>query len=187
MMNDIPFKLKRRKTVCENSVFNIHFDHLVDSESSLTRDYLVVEPKIKNSNGVTGVAILPIKDNKFGLVKVYRHPVDEFGWEIPRGFIDENESAEDAAVRELKEETGLFCDKKSLTSLGTITPEPGIISAQVNLYKANIIKNEQFERESELGHICFGWFSSEEIDNLILKQEIKDSSSLITLLKANQF
>lgn len=40
------------------------------------------------------------------LQKQYRPPIDKITIEVPAGLIDEGETAEQAAVRELKEETG---------------------------------------------------------------------------------
>ena len=45
------------------------------------------------------------------LVKQWRPPVSKFTIEFPAGLIDQGESAEQAAVRELKEETGYVCEK----------------------------------------------------------------------------
>lgn len=40
------------------------------------------------------------------LQKQFRPPVDKITIEVPAGLVDEGETAEQAAVRELKEETG---------------------------------------------------------------------------------
>jgi 8-oxo-dGTP pyrophosphatase MutT (NUDIX family) len=187
-MTNPPFKLKQRKTACENTIFTVFFDHLVDAEKTLVEDYLVVEPKIKNENGISGIAILPVKDNRFGLVKVYRHPVAGYGWEVPRGFIDEKESSEDAAIRELKEETGLTCAKSDLQSLGTITPEPGIISAKVDLYLVDfLLTGAEGIVENELGHVDYKYFSEEEINDLIKEELVMDATTLTTFYKAIKF
>jgi 8-oxo-dGTP diphosphatase len=42
------------------------------------------------------------------VVIVHRPRYDD--WSLPKGKLDENESFEDAAVREVKEETGLQCE-----------------------------------------------------------------------------
>ncbi len=42
-----------------------------------------------------------------GRIVLVKRKNPPFGWAIPGGFIDYNESAEDAAVREIEEETGL--------------------------------------------------------------------------------
>lgn len=180
-MSKLPFKLKQRKTACENSLFTVFFDHLVDGEKTLVEDYLVLEPKVKNEDGISGVAILPVKDNRFGLVNVYRHPVAEYGWEVPRGFIDKDETARDAAKRELQEETGLICKSEELEELATISPEPGIISVRIILYKVNVKNSESIERENELGHSGFNWFYAEEVQELIKSNQLHDALTFIAI------
>lgn len=61
---------------------------------------------------VDGVGIVAILTNpatgrrELLLQKQYRPPVDLITVEVPAGLIDEGETAEEAAVRELREETG---------------------------------------------------------------------------------
>lgn len=56
-----------------------------------------------------GVVIYPIlKDDpeKLVLIRQYRYPIDEYIYELPAGMIEAGETPAQAAVREMKEETG---------------------------------------------------------------------------------
>ena len=57
------------------------------------------------------VIIVPIfEDRSMLMIQNYRHGAGTILLELPGGFIKENESASDAARRELLEETGYTCD-----------------------------------------------------------------------------
>ena len=56
-----------------------------------------------------GVVIYPVlKDDpeKLVLIRQYRYPIDEYIYELPAGMIEAGETPAQAAVREMKEETG---------------------------------------------------------------------------------
>jgi 8-oxo-dGTP pyrophosphatase MutT (NUDIX family) len=54
------------------------------------------------------IGVLPVDDlGRVWLVGQYRYPLDVYSWEMPEGGADEGESPEQAARRELLEETGL--------------------------------------------------------------------------------
>lgn len=57
-----------------------------------------------------GVVIYPILKNepeKIVMIRQYRYPLDEYIYELPAGLIDAGETPQMAAIREMKEETGL--------------------------------------------------------------------------------
>jgi ADP-ribose pyrophosphatase len=57
--------------------------------------------------GRSGVAILCVHEGQIVLEDHFRHATRSWHWEIPRGVIEENETCEKAASRELKEEFGV--------------------------------------------------------------------------------
>ncbi len=57
-----------------------------------------------------GVVIYPIwkaSPDKIVMIRQYRYPLGDYLYELPAGLIDEGETPELSAVREMKEETGL--------------------------------------------------------------------------------
>lgn len=57
------------------------------------------------------IGVLPVEDDgSVWLVGQYRYPLGAYSWEIPEGGCPEREDAQEAAARELREETGLTAD-----------------------------------------------------------------------------
>lgn len=112
--------------------------------------------------GSAGVAILPItKEGKILLNLNYRHATRSWEAELPRGMRKEGESPENAALRELKEETGLESD--SCVFLGDMAPDAGTISSVVPIYLVYAGKTGEADREySEAIEENFS-FTKEEI------------------------
>lgn len=59
------------------------------------------------SNGIVIYALLKEEPSKIVMIRQYRYPLDAYLYELPAGLIDAGENARQAAVREMKEETGL--------------------------------------------------------------------------------
>jgi len=71
------------------------------------------------------VAVLALTSEREGavvLVEQYRHGVGRASLELPAGVIDEGESPEAAAARELREETGY--EAAAIAPLVVVSPEP---------------------------------------------------------------
>ncbi len=81
------------------------------------------------------VNIIPLTaNNEVVMIEQYRHGTNEVGLEIPGGIIDKGETAQDAAVRELLEETGYLAPKT--IALGTARPNPAIQNNRVHVFLA---------------------------------------------------
>ncbi len=67
---------------------------------------------VSHRNRPEGMAVFALVKNesqseRVVLIRQYRYPLDTYLYELPAGLIEEGESPEEAAIREMKEETGL--------------------------------------------------------------------------------
>ncbi|MDM7998856.1 MAG: NUDIX hydrolase [Dehalococcoidia bacterium] len=92
------------------------------------------------------VVIMPV-DSKGNvlLVRQYRHAVDERLLELPAGSIDPGETAEEAAVRELREEIG--CRPTKLQRLGGFYAAPGYCTEYLHFFRAAGLKKSPLTAE----------------------------------------
>lgn len=57
-----------------------------------------------------GMAVFAVKEDDPGqllMIRQYRYPIGDYIYELPAGLIDRHETPQEAAIREVKEETGL--------------------------------------------------------------------------------
>jgi ADP-ribose pyrophosphatase len=175
-------KLSSRRLACENAVYSVFLDHVKDTEGHEVVEYLSVLPKRILGDIVTGVCVLPVKDGKFGLIRVFRHPMGRWSWEAPKGFIDLDESPEQSVIRELHEETGFMLSRDKLCDLGSTAPEAGLIKGRVKLYSAMLNTDCEFGFiPDELGHGKLVFFERSEIAELITFGQIEDACTLSAL------
>ncbi|KAI1392534.1 MutT/nudix family protein [Hypoxylon trugodes] len=93
----------------------------------------------KNSD-IDGVGIVAILEKPTGpeiiLQKQYRAPIDRITIEVPAGLIDEGETVEEAAIRELKEETG-YVAKAAITS-PMMFNDPGFCNTNLRMVHVTV-------------------------------------------------
>ncbi|KAF9050803.1 hypothetical protein BDZ89DRAFT_1057227 [Hymenopellis radicata] len=109
------------------------------------------ERKTRKSTGVDAVAIFAMirsKTNAFPLstvvIEQYRPPIDAFIIELPAGLIDENETPEETAIRELEEETGYKADRV-VESSPVVVSDPGMTNANMKLVVLNVTLEDKME------------------------------------------
>ena len=101
-----------------------------------TRDYLSVL-------AVTG-------DGTFPLVRQFRPAVEMVTLELPGGHVEANETPEEAARKELREETGFIADE--LILLGTLSPDTGRLANRMWCFFApRVVQSSAVAFEPEQG------------------------------------
>lgn len=171
--------LKHRRLTAANSRWQVYYDHIADAQGNEVRDYLVVEGYNPRADRVTGVAVLPILGSAILLIRAYRHPLGRELWEVPRGFIDAQETPTEAALRELAEEAGLCCAPADLVPLGHYAPEPGTMAACGALFAALRCTGTPRRAMDELGLGSFALKSFDEVAALVAAGDIVDAGTLI--------
>ncbi|KAF7304624.1 Nudix hydrolase domain-containing protein [Mycena kentingensis (nom. inval.)] len=102
-------------------------------------------------NALPAVAVLALirsKTNAFPLstivIEQYRPPIDRFIVEMPAGLIDEGETPEQAAIRELEEETG-YKATSVVESTPVIVADPGMTNANMALVVVRVDLPDKME------------------------------------------
>lgn len=181
-MTKAPITLRTRTEVCRNAVFTVYLDHVSDVANEI-KDYVSIVPHHRTAQKVSGIAVLALAANGFGLIRIYRHPLGEYSWEVVRGFVDPAETPVQAALRELQEEAGLVTEERLLKSFGTIAPEPAVLDARIQLFAASGCTQGPAASTTELGHREVRFFARDELAGLIDRGEIQDPCTLVLCLK----
>ena len=128
-------------------IFDGRILHVYDDAVSLPNGHTASRELIRH---VGAVCVIPVLDDGRVVVeRQFRYPVEKVLTEIPAGKLDSpDEDPEEAARRELREETGYTCDR--LIPLGAFYPAPAYSSEKIHMFLAlGLHKGEQELDEDE--------------------------------------
>jgi 8-oxo-dGTP pyrophosphatase MutT (NUDIX family) len=145
-------------------VFSIRTDRARSPLTGEAYDFYVLESS-------QWVNVIPLTaENEVVLVQQYRHGIRSLTLEIPGGLVDEGDSPEEAARRELDEETGY--DAKEMILLGAVHPNPAIQNNECFTYLAQEVSFAGGQHQDEKEDIEVVLRPLSEIPALIRNGEI---------------
>jgi ADP-ribose pyrophosphatase len=160
----------RSETVFEGKLITVRRD-TVRLPNGKTTDREVVEHS-------EVVAILPVlQDGRIVMVRQYREAVGKALLEIPAGGVDGEETAEDAARREMIEETGYRVG--ALDPICSFYSSPGFCTELMHLFVARDLEpGEPTEENDELEVVLL---SQDEAMGRLWDGEIADAKTVAAL------
>lgn len=135
-------------------------------------------------------AVLPfldppaVRDPRVVLIRQFRHATDGYIYEIPAGRLDDGESPERCARRELQEETGYSAAR--MLELLTIYTTPGFTDERIHLFYADGLVEGTHAREPDelIEPVVLRWSALEE---RVGRGDIQDAKTLTAILFFDSF
>ena len=130
-----PWPLIKSRPGVSYRVFTVRTDTARSPRTEREHDFYILE-------STEWVNIIPLTpDNEVVMVKQYRHGIRAATLELPGGLVDPGNTPEQAAVRELLEETGYRPEEVQL--LGSYHPQPAIMNNRCYSYLTRGVHPEQ--------------------------------------------
>lgn len=172
---DLTERQLSRETIYEGKILHIYRDDVLLPNGRTSVREVADHPG--------GVAIVALDENDNVLtVKQYRYVFSRVLEEIPAGKLERGEDPDEAALRELKEETG--ATPKRMTNLGKLLVSPGCYSEVLHLYLAEgLTFGEQNPDEDEFLELYRTPF--DEMLARVMRGEIEDAKTVCGILKVH--
>ena len=166
------------KTLSSEKIFDGRILHIRRDTVLLPNGHQSTREVVDHPGGV-GVLALDDQDRVL-IVSQFRYPYEEILREIPAGKLEYGEDPAEAAVRELREETGAVAG--SFQSLGELYPSPGYCGEIIRMYLARELSFGDTDPDEDeflgLERVPFS-----QLVEQVLSGEIKDAKTIAAVLK----
>ncbi|OIQ47673.1 MAG: ADP compounds hydrolase NudE [Gammaproteobacteria bacterium MedPE] len=164
--------------VAQSRLFNIEQVRLQFS-NGVEREY----ERMKN-HGRGAVMVVPfINDQTLLLIKEYACGTHSYELGFPKGMIDEGESPQQAANRELKEEIGYGANK--FISLKSLAMAPTYFGSTMHVFIAQDLYPERLEGDEPEELEVVEW-PLQQVDELLDNDDFSDGRCVAALLMADR-
>lgn len=120
----MPLKKVKENVVFENRWLRL-YDDAIEHPDGSPGTYSWIE---RNDGRGGTIAVPRLPDGRVLLINMHRYVPDRWSWEFPGGGIDAGETAEESALRELSEETGLQGTTTKI--MGSFSSDSGFIGVR---------------------------------------------------------
>jgi ADP-ribose pyrophosphatase len=166
-------KVVESKRIYEGRVINLRVD-TIEARGGLHTMEIV------EHSGAVVVIAQPAPD-EIVLVRQNRHAIGEDTWEVCAGGIDPGETPEQAAIRELREETGYRA--RSVRRLWSAYSAPGFCNELLHFFHTDSYDVGEPEPDAE-EEIEVATFPLNRVREMIERDELRDAKTQIAVLWA---
>jgi ADP-ribose pyrophosphatase len=167
------FRVEPLEYLTKNPWFGVLLQRVTLPDGTVAPYYTIDFP-----NRAVGVVVR--RGDEFLFIRQYRFIVDEMVWAIPSGGSEAGESYEQAAAREMEEETG-WRPAKPLRHLLGYYPSYGCGNQRFELFLCDDpVQVRELQPSNEV--LAARWFKKDEVLGMIERNEIVDGLSLTPLL-----
>lgn len=163
------FRRKKRELLFESPWIRLYLDDVIDDHNKPLK-YNVVQ----TANDSVVVAVK--KGDCFLMADVYRYPIRQVQHEFPAGGLEGEESPQEAAAREVLEETGIEISCRDTCYI--FYPSNGILDQKIHVVLADYVQGEP-EAKEEIRRSY--WIKETELTEMVLAGRITDAPTLIAL------
>ncbi len=163
------------KLIHKGRIFDLVSAKLRENTHEYERDIIV--------HGGSAVIVPVFEDLTVGFVRQYRHAAEKFLLELPAGTLEEGESPETSALREVEEEIGFKASK--IEKLTEFYVSPGFLTEKMHVFLATgLTKTTQNLDEDEI--LSVERIAFPHAMKMIANGEIEDAKTMLGLIFAKK-